>query len=264
MKPENALALIVAYYLSHFDREAYENLGFTTITEGHERIGDHLGVNPNTVKNMRDEFDSIHDNPRVGWYQREIRPSRQRVVEAFQDLGEYELRSIVAGILEQGSGASTQGLDTIIEVLVEAPVDERSGDFPYIVRGPTGRAAEEFFIDQYGKTGLPLRGNLTDTRDQGCGYDFEISSDSETVFVEVKGLKAEIGGVLFTAKEWGMAREHRERYYLALIRNLADQPNLEIIQNPAKVFSPRKAVTTTVQVRWQVGQDEITSYLAGS
>jgi hypothetical protein len=66
MKEGNSLALIAAYYLSKFDSVAYEYLGFETKTKTHNEIGQILGVNPNTIKNMRDDFDSIHDNPRVG------------------------------------------------------------------------------------------------------------------------------------------------------------------------------------------------------
>ncbi|MFV2044810.1 MAG: DUF3883 domain-containing protein [Anaerolineales bacterium] len=261
MDPENALALVVSYYLSRFNREAYANLGFTTLTEGHRRIGAILGVNPNTVKNMRDEFDPIHDNSRVGWWQRDIRPSRQNVVEAFQDLGKYELRTIVKGILEERGREGTEGLDLIIERVVESDLGERPGDAPYIVRGPTGRAAEEAFMEKYEKTSVPVAGDLIDTRDLGCGYDFEIRTDDRTVLVEVKGLKTDSGGVLFTAKEWEVARTEGDRYYLVLVRNLRNRPTIDVIHNPANWPSARRSLTTTIQVRWQIGQDEISRYL---
>ena len=99
MKESHTLALIVANYLSKYDKEAYKDLGFSTSSDAHKQIGRALGVNPNSIKNMRDEFDPLHDNPRVGWYQRPLRPSRAKVVESFQDLGEEELRDVVLEIL---------------------------------------------------------------------------------------------------------------------------------------------------------------------
>ena len=83
MKESHSLSLIAAYYLSKYDETAYKELGFRSSTMTHIEIGRALGVNPNTVKNMRDEFDPLHDNQRAGWYQRPLRPSRAKVVEAF-------------------------------------------------------------------------------------------------------------------------------------------------------------------------------------
>ena len=101
MKESNYLSMIVAYYLSKFNEKAYEELGLGNRTESHKAIGNILGVNKNTVKNMRDEFDPLHDNPRSGWHQRPLRPSRQKIVELYQDLEESELRDLVIGILEK-------------------------------------------------------------------------------------------------------------------------------------------------------------------
>jgi hypothetical protein len=261
MKRKNSLALIIAYYLSRFDREAYQNLGFETLTGGHETIGNRLDVNPNTVKNMRDEFDSIHDNPRVGWYQREIRPSRQQVVDAFQGLGEFEIRGIVQQILETGSEGDFEGLEQIINDLTEGTDDTEDATTQYIVRGPTGRAAEEFFMEDHRRSALPRPGELIDTRDEGCGYDFMILSEDKNTYIEVKGLKTVLGGMLFTAKEWEMAMQFGEDYFVALVRDLENDARLELIQNPAAVFRPDKSIRSIVQVRYQVGKEAVRAYL---
>lgn len=99
MKEENKLALIVAYYLSKFDQTAYKNLGYKTQSEAHKTISNILGVNINTLKNMRDEFDPYHSNRRKGWHQREILGSRKDVMQKFQNYGEIELREKVQDIL---------------------------------------------------------------------------------------------------------------------------------------------------------------------
>ncbi len=100
MKESSHLCMVVAYYLSKFDKKAYEELGLGNRTESHKKIGYILNVNENTVKNMRDEFDPLHDNPRSGWHQRPLRPSRQLIVEQYQALEEEELRGLVIEILE--------------------------------------------------------------------------------------------------------------------------------------------------------------------
>ena len=263
MKRENSLALIVAYYLSRFDREGYQNLGFETLTGGHEAIGNRLDVNPNTVKNMRDEFDSIHDNPRVGWYQREIRPSRQQVVDAFQDLGEFEIRGIVQKILESGVDGDFEDLEQIVDDLTEGTDDAENIGAQYIVRGPTGRAAEEFYTEFHRQSGLPRSGELIDTRDEGCGYDFMILSEDKNTYIEVKGLKSALGGMLFTAKEWEMATQFGEDYFVALVRDLDNDARVELIQNPAVVFRPDKSIRPIVQVRYQVKEEAVRTYLEG-
>lgn len=75
MENNHKLALYVAYYLSRFDKIAYEHLGFGKQQLTHKSIGKILGVNPHTIQNWRDQFDPIHGN-RKGWYQREMTQSR--------------------------------------------------------------------------------------------------------------------------------------------------------------------------------------------
>ena len=100
MKNNNYLTMVIAYYLSKFNDSAYKALNFGNKSKTHEAIGKILDVNRNTVKNMRDEFDPLHENKRAGWYQRELRPSRQKIVERYQHLEEEELRDYVFEILE--------------------------------------------------------------------------------------------------------------------------------------------------------------------
>ena len=101
MKEENKKALIVAYYLSKYGDAAYSNLKFKTQREAHANIGQTLNVKPSSVKNMRDEFDPLHDNSRVGWYQRPLRPSRADVVNRYKNVSESELFKTVQEILRQ-------------------------------------------------------------------------------------------------------------------------------------------------------------------
>ena len=59
MTEENHLALIVALFLSKFDVAACKSLGCSSWKETFEEVGQRLQVNPNTVKQMREQFDPI-------------------------------------------------------------------------------------------------------------------------------------------------------------------------------------------------------------
>ncbi len=258
MKSNHTLALIVAYFLSKYDDSAYLALGFSSIVACHAKVGRMLGVKPNSVKNMRDEFDPLHDNRRVGWYQRPLRPSRATIVETFQNLSEVELRDIVIEILTDASNICTSDFADIIES-IRTQGRKRKSKPVFIVRGPTGRKAEKIFMEYYHSTGEPVRGRLLDMRDNGCGYDFEISNEQHSYQIEVKGLDGHTGGVSFTSKEWDMAEKFGNLYFLAIVRNVSTQPSVQIIQNPASVLSANKYIYPTVQVRWTLSDHELSS-----
>jgi hypothetical protein len=243
MKESNSLSLVVAYYLSKYNENAYKALGLGNRTESHQIIGKILGVNKNTVKNMRDEFDPLHDNPRSGWHQRELRPSRKKIIEQFQGLQEEELRDLVLEILENKNVLDGNSSPNLIEAL-----DEPNANSVFIVRGITGRKAEEIFLEFHKANALPLQGEIIDKRDHGCGYDYEICGVTKA-YVEVKGLDGDSGGISFTSKEWDIAQKEGEKYFLVLIKNVSSTPSIEIIQNPAKMLTPKKYIFTTIQIR---------------
>ncbi len=93
-------AYIVAYYISRFDKKAYEKLALGNHTETHDAIGKILGIKANTIKNHRDAFDPYHDNPRKGWYQRELWRVEREVYEGFNVYSHEELYAIVRQILD--------------------------------------------------------------------------------------------------------------------------------------------------------------------
>lgn len=103
MKEENKLALIVAYYLSKFDRVAYENLNFGNLKETHKMVSEIIAVNRNTLKNMRDQFDPYHKNPRQGWHQRKLSISRRSVVSKYSSYTEPQMLDVVLDILNPSS-----------------------------------------------------------------------------------------------------------------------------------------------------------------
>lgn len=256
MEINHSLALIAAYYLSKFDKVAYEQLGFKNSTKTHEEIGSILGVKASSVKNMRDEFDPLHDNARAGWYQRPLRPSRAKVVEAFQELKEEELRDVVLEILTNNDFSSSDNFNDVI-MPIASRESKNSGKSVFIVRGPTGRKAEEHFINYHATTQKPVNGTLLDTRDLGCGYDFEVTNEKGSYKIEVKGLDGDSGGVLFTSKEWDVAKAEGDSYFLVLVRNVSTEPSFQIIPNPAHKLRADRSVYTTVQVRWNIKEDAL-------
>jgi len=261
MEKNNKLALIVSYYLSKFNKTAYKNLGFSSFKETYEEVGRRLQVNKNSIKNMRDEFDPLHDNNRVGWYQRELRPSREKVVEKFQELDEEDLREIVLEIIFNKKFSDTENCKEILETISD---NDKTKNDNYKSRGVTGKKAEEIFLKYYENNKKPINGELVDTRYEGCGYDFKIKNNKDEFYVEVKGISDEIGGILFTSKEWKIARREKNKYFLVIISNLSNDYKITTIQNPVKKIEPEKNIYTSVQINWNVPANELTSYINNS
>jgi len=256
MKETNRIALYVAYYLSRFDMEGYANLGFSSRLEAHKNLGNILSINPNTLKNMRDEFDPLHGH-RAGWYQRPMSPSRLEVVKALEDLDEEQLRIIVEEILDASANYKLEKIKKLLTIFSDESEKSDNVKTRYVLRGTTGKKAEDYFIDFHKTNRLPIDGKLKDTRTMGCGYDFEILKDGQQFFIEVKGLSVETGGILFTNKEWKIAKESGDKYFLALVSNLSETPDIKFIRNPALKLTPEKQIFTAIQVQWIVPEKAI-------
>ncbi|MBB6022166.1 hypothetical protein HNR77_003262 [Paenibacillus sp. JGP012] len=260
MLDNHKLALIVAYFLSKYNEIALENLGYSNFTAAFEDIGFKLSVKPNTIKNMRDEFDPFHPNNRRGWYQRELRPSRLEVLEKYEELSESALLGIVKDILSYSTLNRTTELDKNIQVYIDTIQEDdetKHATRKFSTRGITGKRAEEFFYESFLKNKIDgFGGGLKDRRNDGCGFDFELDSSLPFVF-EVKGLSAIIGGVVFTDKEWIVAKELGERYILVLVSNLDGIPNIKLIQNPYEKLVAKKNVYTTISINWAISKEQL-------
>lgn len=250
----NQLAIIVAFYLSKFDKEGLKNLGFKNDSEAFEKTAQVLGIKKNYVKFRRDEFDPIHPW-RKGW-QRPMDNRIIRAIEALQDLSEVDLREIVNKILTDSEFQENEVLNQITSLFIEDKKSKKTKGV-FILRGPTGKLAEEFYMKYYSKTKEPVEGNLIDCRELGVGYDFRIETSTAPYFIEVKGLSEISGGILFTNKEWITAKEKGDSYFLCIISNIADTPNVKFIENPAVKLNPKKNIYTTVQVNWSVNAKEL-------
>jgi hypothetical protein len=253
MVENHKLGLYVSYYLSRFNDVAYKNLGYGNMLETHKKIGQIISVPANTVKNWRDEFDPIFGH-RVGWYQRPMIQSRIRVVEALKDLDEISLQAIVLDILKGDTLNNSFETEQLVSIISDKELSFESGKF--ILRGPTGKIAEDFFIQQFNNNKIPFTGKLIDCREYGCGYDFMVEG-LKTLYIEVKGLAGSTGGILFTNKEWQLANDKKDLYYLCVIKNIESQPTIQFINNPAERLNPNKYIHTVIQVSWSVSEKEL-------
>ncbi len=255
MNENHKLALYISYYLARFDKAAYEKLNFGNQSQTHQKIGELLSVKPSSVKNWRDEFDPLFGH-RAGWYQRPLSPSRVQVANALANLSEQEVYLIVKNILKEQK-AEIANIKTLTE-LVDDTAETKESRF--ILRAPTGKNAEDYFIQYFKENEKPFKGELNDTRDLGCGYDFEIVNGDSSYFIEVKGLSKQSGGILLTNKEWETAKSTGDNYFIVLISNLEEKPQVEFIRNPYNILSPKESIIKTIQVNWSVSAKQLKEY----
>lgn len=254
MEINHKLTLYVTYYLARFNKIALKNLGYKNWESSFLDISDKLGVKKHSVRNWRDEFDPLFGY-RAGWHQRPMSPSRTNVALALENLDEPEIRAIVEDILSGKIQNDSENLNYLLSIAEEN--SNRDKNTLFILRGPTGKKAEQFFIEYHRVNNLPVTGKLIDTRDLGCGYDFEITSRATKHFIEVKGLAANTGGILFTNKEWEKAKQEREKYIVCLVTNINDSPEISFINNPFEKLNPKTNIIQTVQVQWSVSNIEL-------
>jgi hypothetical protein len=259
MKSENELAMVVAFYLSKFGEEGLARLGFGTYREAFQEVSRSLNVNPNSVKNWRDEFDPYYDNGRKGWYQRGMRPSRQKVMAAFDTLSEDALRAIVLDIIRPEARSKVEiELHSVLKEIKTTDDKGKTGKkVEYVARSITGRMAEEFFVAKFNAGLTPFSGVLKDCRDDGVGFDFEVTKQGNRALVEIKGLAKELGGITFTDKEWKVANEAQDNYFLGLVTQVPVSPKIGFVQNPAHNFIPAYYAYTTITVNWTVNAEQI-------
>jgi hypothetical protein len=241
-------ALIIAYYLSRFDRKGVRALGYATFEEAFKTVGETIGVPPATVKHMRDSFDPYCSHVRVGWYQRKVLPSRANVIQAYDAVGEDAMAEIVREIL----GGSEQAYQTFIAPIsgTDDTVSLPASNEAFANRLRTGEKAEEFFMREYPNVDMFRNGNLEDTRKLGIGFDFRVSFDNSFLAVEVKGILDHHGYISFTDKEWSVAHILEGGFILALVRSLNHEPILDLMPHPTQHLDARIRTIESVSICW--------------
>ncbi len=240
--------LVVAYYLSRFDKKGVQSLGFNTWNDAYDGIGKALGVPPATVKQIRDSFDPYCSPVRKGYHQRKVLRSRVQVMEAYSDLSGDAVYEIARDIV-RGKGDAVIYTAPIIAT-GKKDVGIMADNLAFAARLRTGEAAEEYFKAQYPTlpqfTGLELE----DTRKLGTGFDFRVHGPKGFRAVEVKGVVGESGSIAFTDKEWSVAHYLKQDYILALVRSLDTAPALELTIDPATHIAVTRRSIESVSVYW--------------
>ena len=106
-------SLIVAYAMSRLDRRFLEEKGLPSWNAAFKKIGSQINTKPASLKNLRDEFDPVHDNTRRGWLNRPMRPNRQRVIAEFSELSDEGLMEIVSRILSRDPAMANKVVESL-------------------------------------------------------------------------------------------------------------------------------------------------------
>lgn len=235
-------ALIVGYAMSRLDKAYLQARATSSWRTAFADAGRSLGVAPASLKNLRDEFDPVHDNDRRGWADRPMRPNRQRIMGKLCDVSDAALIELVDRVLANDP-------DAVREVV--SPLSKPASRMHNVAeRLRTGRLAEEFFM-RNSQTIVHVAPNLLlDHRSLARGYDFAVR-DREDIAIEVKGMKQKRGGIAFTDREWSEAKARRADFWLVVVGNLETTPIARMYPDPASTLQAQCKYHTTVAASWR-------------
>jgi len=236
--------ILAGLYLSKFDSLGLKQLGFDSFTEAFNVLGYAVGSPPSSIKNYRDEFDPLFLNPRKGWHKRPRRDNCLRVLEEYKNL-DFEL---FTGLIK-----SFASYDENVWSEVEPEEALGEGESHFAKRLITGLAAERYFESVH-STLLEFRGcEIENTTQLGCGYDFRLFKENTNNFlaVEVKGIREKVGSVSLTPREYEVATELQDRFYLFVVKNFQKIPYHELFLNPiAGKLQFTRTERVLIQVSW--------------
>lgn len=91
-----------------------------------------------------------------------------------------------------------------------------------------------------------------DVSSQNLGYDIRSQDEHGNYrYIEVKA-RAKGGAIVLTPNEWFMAQRLKEEYWLYVVTNAADNPELHRIQNPAAKFEFDKEIEIIKKIRYVI------------
>jgi Domain of unknown function (DUF3883) len=209
-----AKSILVGLYLSKFDNEALENLGFKGVNEAFNTLGYSIGSKPASIKNYRDEFDPFFPNPRKGWHQRQMREYCKKILDDFSSLSFETFTELIKSFVFKNYE---------VEKIVEQ-FEKKDKSESVAKRLITGIAAEEYFKANYKSVNHFEEFELQDTTNFACGFDFKLSYDIQYYCIEVKGLNTNKGSIGMTEKEFLVAQTLKEKYCLFIVSNFTEKP----------------------------------------
>ena len=234
-------AIVVGYAMSRLDRAYLAARHCSSWDQVFHEAGSALSKPAATFKNLRDEFDPVHTNPRQGWHKREMRADRQRVLDELCEVSDAALLELVDRILKQDEEVMAEAIDSLAVVNHVA--------YNVAERLLTGRLAEDYFLVNSASLVGVASDNLLDCRQTGCGYDFGVRNHPEWA-LEVKGLKQVRGELLFTEREWAEAQRKCDNYWVVVIGNLIAQPIAQIVRNPCVNLVAHSRYRQALVVEW--------------
>ena len=235
-------ALILGYAMSRLNRLYLAARGLRTWGQAFDEASTSLGLPAASFKNLRDEFDPFFENERRGWWKRDVRQDRQRVLLEFEPVSDMALLALVDRLLVGDHEAIAPAVDVIAE-----PSTRTSNVAERLL---TGRRAEDYFVERYESILEAPGSTLEDFRISAQGYDFGIR-ERPGLAIEIKGIRGSSGEVLFTDREWSVAGVRREDYWLVVVGDLETSPRHRILTDPTARLDARCRVQTSVSATWQ-------------
>lgn len=235
-------AVLVGYAMSRLDCAYLETRGLSSWKAAFAEAASALEQSANSFKNLRDEFDPYHANPRSGWHGRPLRSNRRKVLCDLEGISDEALAEMTDRILRRDTEAVAEAVDSLASVTnVAHNVAERL---------LTGRRAEDYFL-QYSAPLIGVdRAEILDRRQDAAGYDFGVRHDPGWA-IEVKGLKNLSGTVQFTDREWAEAAARGARYCVVVVGNLVATPVANVLWDPRAALTAQCRYQTTVSAVWR-------------
>lgn len=233
-------AIFCGLFLSKFGNEGLAQLGFRTFKESFNVLGLALDSKPASIKNYRDEMDPFFPNTRKGWHKRSLREHCQKIYDLFHAYDLEEMASLVSNIT--GCSLISSNTDT-----------DASSSETFAKRLITGKAAENFFLNNFHKEPEFESSTPLDVTQTGCGYDFRLDYSEKTGFnaVEVKGLQFGKGGITLTNKEHLVAEQLEKKYFLYVVRNFEEVPSAIMYCDPLRSgLEFKRQERKIIQISW--------------
>jgi hypothetical protein len=216
--------MLIGMYFAKFENLALDSLGFANFIEAFNIISLIAQINPNSLRNYRDEFAPAFPTKRLGWHKREMHPSRKKILNLYYNLDLNDFTNLIKDIIYKNKE------DRIIEEL-ETEIENST----FAKRMLTGQAAENYFFENYKNIDLFKNGEILNTTKYGCGFDFKLNFENKYFAIEVKGLEKKEGSVALTNKEYKVAEKLKDNYFIFIVKNFIEKPEHIFFQNP--IFS---------------------------
>ena len=224
----NKKLMLAGMFLSKFNRQGLEALGYKSLQEAFNSFALAVGGKATSVKLYMQEFDPYFPNSRKGWCNRPIRQTRKDLLNEF---GGLKLDEFLELVRTQFAGDGDVDL-AIGRAAVAAGVNDGETS-SFARRMMTGQASENFFEENYKNVDRFRDCAVQRTTALGCGFDFKLTPPGKDFLaVEVKGLRMPSGQIQLTEKEFKMARYLSNRFYLYVVTDFAHSPKPVVIDNP--------------------------------